>query len=94
MFLCLSHYAQPLWLRRRYPQILGLGEEIVLIARIDDEKPEGVENEAVEQIAFADRVLLNKTDLVGEAELPAIEERLKKSSSVKTKTKVAQPMPA
>ena len=32
--------------------------------RLDDEKPEGVENEAVEQLAFADRVLLNKVDLV------------------------------
>merc|ERR1719203_2741093 len=49
-----------------------------IIKRLDDEKPEGVENEAVEQLAFADRVLLNKTDLVEEAELPVIEERLKK----------------
>ena len=49
-----------------------------IIARLDDEKPEGVENEAVEQVAFADRILLNKTDLVEEAELAPIEERLKK----------------
>ena len=27
---------------------------------LDEEKPEGVENEAVEQLAFADRILLNK----------------------------------
>merc|ERR1712032_1666089 len=37
----------------------------------------GVENEAVEQVAFADRILLNKTDLVGEEELLPIEERLR-----------------
>jgi len=49
-----------------------------IISRIDDEKPEGVENEAAEQVAFADRILLNKTDLMPEAELPAIEERLRK----------------
>merc|ERR1712070_537690 len=49
-----------------------------IIARLDDEKPEGVENEAVEQVAFADRILLNKVDLVEESELPPIEERLKK----------------
>jgi len=49
-----------------------------IVARLDDEKPEGVENEAVEQVAFADRILLNKTDLVEEAELPPLEERLKK----------------
>merc|ERR1712100_628696 len=28
---------------------------------LDEEKPEGAENEAVEQVAFADRMLLNKT---------------------------------
>lgn len=49
-----------------------------IIARLDDEKPEGVENEAQEQLAFADRVLLNKTDLVtDEKELEAIESRIK-----------------
>merc|ERR1712178_23691 len=35
-----------------------------LVARLDDEKPEGVENEAQEQLFFADKVLLNKVDLV------------------------------
>jgi hypothetical protein len=31
---------------------------------LDEQKPEGVVNEALEQIAYADRVILNKTDLV------------------------------
>ena len=31
---------------------------------LDEEKPEGVENEAREQVAFADVLVLNKTDLV------------------------------
>merc|ERR1711985_176846 len=44
---------------------------------LDEEKPEGAENEAVEQVAFADRMLLNKTDLVEEADLVRVEERLK-----------------
>jgi len=44
---------------------------------LDEEKPEGAENEAVEQVAFADRILLNKVDLVAEAELERIEARLK-----------------
>jgi len=53
-----------------------------VIGHLDEEKPEGVENEAVEQLAFADRVLLNKTDLFkdkkgGEEELKAIEARIK-----------------
>ena len=45
---------------------------------LDEEKPEGAENESVEQIAFADRVLLNKIDLVPEEEeLQKIENRIK-----------------
>merc|ERR1711988_963514 len=46
--------------------------------RLDDVKPEGVENEAQEQLAFADIVLLNKCDLVTEEdELKKIEERIR-----------------
>eukprot|EP00944_MAST-04C_sp_MAST-4C-sp1_P001125 g1125.t1 len=45
---------------------------------LDEVKPEGVENESVEQLAFADRILLNKTDLVkDEKELEKIEKRIK-----------------
>ena len=44
---------------------------------LDDPRPEGVENEAVEQVAFADRLVLNKTDLVTAEELTVVEERLR-----------------
>ena len=44
---------------------------------LDDEKPEGAENEAVEQLAFADRILLNKIDLVTEADLERVTGRIK-----------------
>jgi len=44
---------------------------------LDEEKPEGAENEAVEQVAFADRMILNKTDLVTEEDLERIEARLR-----------------
>jgi len=44
---------------------------------LDEEKPEGAENEAVEQVAFADRLLLNKTDLVSKEDLTRVEARLK-----------------
>jgi G3E family GTPase len=40
--------------------------------RLDDSR------EAAEQIAFADQIVLNKTDLVGERELPEIESRLRR----------------
>jgi len=49
-----------------------------LVMRLDDEKPEDVENEAQEQLAFADMVLLNKIDLVPEEkELTKIESRIR-----------------
>jgi len=49
-----------------------------VVQHIEEEKPEGVENEAVEQLAFADRILLNKCDLVeDEKELAAIEKKIK-----------------
>ena len=49
-----------------------------LVLRLDDEKPEGVENEAQEQLAFADIILLNKVDLVPEEpELKKIEGRIR-----------------
>ena len=45
---------------------------------LDEKKPEGVENEAVEQVAFADRLILNKCDLVeDEASLARVEGRLR-----------------
>ena len=33
---------------------------------LEEHKPDGAVNEAVQQVAFADRILLNKTDLVSE----------------------------
>jgi len=45
---------------------------------LDEEKPEGAENESQEQIAFADRLILNKTDLMPEeADLAHVEARLR-----------------
>ena len=43
-----------------------------VMARLDDSK------EAREQVAFADRIILNKTDLVNEADLVEVERRLRK----------------
>lgn len=49
-----------------------------ILTRLADEKPEGVENEAEEQVAFADKILINKTDLVtDESELVEIEKKLR-----------------
>ena len=44
---------------------------------LDEVRAEGVENESVEQVAFADRMLLNKIDLVSEEDLKRVETRLR-----------------
>jgi G3E family GTPase len=62
----------------RLDGIITLVDAKHIIQHLDDEKPEGVENEAVEQIAFADRIMLNKCDLVeSEAELAEVEKRIR-----------------
>ena len=48
-----------------------------IIQHLDEEKPEGIENESVEQLAFADRIILNKIDLVSEGEIKEVESRIK-----------------
>ncbi|KAL2323890.1 hypothetical protein Fmac_022948 [Flemingia macrophylla] len=49
---------------------------------LDEVKPEGVVNEAVEQIAYADRIIVNKTDLVGEPDIASLIQRIKKINSL------------
>lgn len=44
---------------------------------LDEVKPKGVVNEAVEQIAYADRIIVNKTDLVGESDIASLVQRIK-----------------
>ena len=48
-----------------------------LLPHLDEEKPEGVENEAVEQLAFADRIVLNKIDLADDSQLDEVESRIR-----------------
>lgn len=48
-----------------------------VVMHLDEEKAEGVENESVEQIAFADIILLNKCDLVERPELEKVMGRIK-----------------
>merc|ERR1719313_521963 len=57
--------------------ILAVVDAKHCLEHLHEEKPAGVENESVEQVAFADRILLNKIDLVSEDELAAVEAMLK-----------------
>lgn len=62
----------------RLDSVITVTDAKVVLDRLAEEKPEGVENEAVEQICFADKVLLNKTDLADEDKLVKIEKEIKK----------------
>ncbi|MBD0417866.1 GTP-binding protein [Streptomyces sp. TRM S81-3] len=61
----------------RLDAIITLVDAAHVLQHLDEVKPEGVENEAVEQIAFADRVVLNKTDLVDEETVAEVETRIR-----------------
>ncbi len=63
--------------RFRLDGIVTLVDAKHIEQHLDEEKAEGAENEAVEQVAFADRMLLNKVDLVSEEDLERVESRLR-----------------
>ena len=48
-----------------------------VMLHLDEKKDEGVVNEAVQQVAFADKILLNKLDLVTADEKAAVVARIK-----------------
>ena len=57
--------------------VITVVDALNILDRLHEKKPEGVENESVEQVVFADKILLNKTDLVEEGQLVEIERELK-----------------
>ena len=70
--------------RTRLDAILTVVDARHVSAHLDDDKPEGVENEAVEQLAFADTILLNKCDLVGEGEKDEVKRRIRSINAAAT----------
>jgi G3E family GTPase len=62
----------------RLDAIVTLVDAKHVLAHLDDTgRTPGAENEAEEQIAFADRLILNKTDLVSPAELATVRARVR-----------------
>ncbi|MCU0271090.1 MAG: GTP-binding protein [Acidimicrobiales bacterium] len=61
----------------RLDAIVTLVDAKHLPQHLDEIKPDGVENEAVEQVAFADRIVMNKVDLVTDREADDLETRLR-----------------
>jgi G3E family GTPase len=61
----------------RIDSIVCLADCKHLDMHLDEVKPDGAVNEALQQVAFADKILLNKTDLVTEEEKNKVKDRLK-----------------
>ncbi|WP_462203677.1 CobW family GTP-binding protein [Frankia sp. CcWB3] len=66
----------------RLDAIITLVDARHILTHLDEVKPDGVENEAVEQVAFADRLVLNKTDLVDPDQLGGIQTRLRQINAL------------
>lgn len=56
--------------------IVALADCKHLPLHLDEKKPDGSPNEAMHQVAFADKILLNKVDLVTDKEKKALKDRL------------------
>ena len=68
--------------RARLDAIVTVVDAMHIVQHLDEVKPEGVENEAEEQIAFADRLVVNKIDLMDEKGLDAVEARLRSLNKI------------
>ena len=61
----------------RIDSILCLADAKHIALHLEEEKADDAVNEAVQQVAFADRILLNKIDLVDEAQLATVMDTIK-----------------
>ena len=61
----------------RIDSIVCLADCKHIEVHLDEKKPDGSINEALQQVAFADKILLNKIDLVTPEEKAALEKRLR-----------------
>lgn len=61
----------------RLDSILGVCDSKHLLSQLEDVRDTACVNEASEQVAFSDRLLLTKTDLCTETEMSAVQQRLK-----------------
>ena len=64
--------------RLRLDGVVTLVDALHIERHLDDPGLEGVDNQAVDQIVAADRIIINKTDLVDAGALPALELRMRR----------------
>lgn len=58
--------------------VVTLVDAVHIESHLDDPKLQGMDNQAVDQIVAADRIIINKTDLVDAASVAALAERIRK----------------
>jgi len=58
--------------------IITVVDSYHILPHLAEQKPEGVENESEEQLAFADKIILNKIDLVNDDEKAVVIETIRK----------------
>jgi G3E family GTPase len=58
--------------------VVTLVDAVHVESHLDDPKLQGMDNQAVDQIVAADRIIINKTDLVDETAVSALAKRLRK----------------
>merc|ERR1719149_244793 len=63
--------------RLRLDGVVALADAKHLCGRLDDDVEEGKVNEAYQQIAFADKIILNKLDLITAEEAIAVKDRIR-----------------
>lgn len=68
----------------RIDSIVSLADCKHLAAHLDEKKPDDSVNEALQQIAFSDKILLNKVDLVTSEEKDALKARIKNINNFAT----------
>merc|ERR1719198_1762123 len=61
----------------RLDGVVALADAKNLPGRLDDEIEEGKVNEAFQQVAFADKIILNKLDLVSAEEAIKVKDRIR-----------------
>jgi len=81
----------------RLDSVVALADAKHIIGRLDDKVEEGKVNEAYQQVAFCDRMILNKLDLVTPEEAIRVQERLRSINAfakilpaIKSRVKVSE----
>lgn len=63
--------------RYRLDAIVTVVDGKHVVQHLDETQTDGVGNQTSNQIAFGDRILINKVDLIGEAELDTVKQRVR-----------------